>query len=247
VPPVEGRLARVATLDFITTETVALRGAAPVAVADVGAYWAWVLVGSDALASARPLGHRSDPDCQALAHANPDLITDATFRHQPLTGELRRIVRHLGDCLGAQQRAETLIRDMDSTLANQAARIAKAGLAGTPVILARQVSGTNQFTHYTSQSLGASVIRSLGLRNAHDAADRRFGYKTLTLRDLSEAPVLLAADFDDPTFEEIQQSAIWQSLPTVRTDRIHPLPPKTWFFGGPSPFAGSRAFSPTNC
>lgn len=257
--PVEGKVERVATLDFITTETVILLGATPVAVADLQQYRAWIDVGNEALDSACRLGRRSNPNHRALASADPDLIAGAAFRHQPLTGELsriapvvlfewlpdeasvtaveqlRRIVRHLGSRLDASQRAEALINAMDRTLAAQAKRIEEAGLADTPVVLAQHVHGTNQFTLYTKQSLGASLIRRLGLRNAHTGAGRRFGYQTVTLRGLNalgDAQLLLAADPDDPAFEEIRQSAIWQSLPAVRAGRVHRLPPKTWFFGG---------------
>jgi len=251
---------RVATLDFITTEIIALLGREPVAVAGLTDYRDWVGVANDAVADARDLGRRTEPDLEVLAASKPDLITGATFRHKPLLAGLRRIapvvlydwqpkdattnaldhlrrrVRHLGGRLNRSNEAAAILADMDQALAKQAERLAKAGRADTPVILAQHVQGTDRFNIYTNQSLAAAIARAVGLQPVWDRNPEKFGFTTMRLRSLLELDrghLLLVAEPDDRAFQQLRESTLWHSVPAVASGRIHRLPPRTWFFGGP--------------
>jgi iron complex transport system substrate-binding protein len=260
----DGPAERVATLDFITTETVLLLGHHPVAVAGLKHYREWVGIGNDALSAARELGRRDAPDLETLAAAEPDLITGAAFRHQSLAPSLRRIapvvlynwlpeddrvgplahlrgiVRHLAGRLDKQQRGEDILEVMEERLDEQAQRLAEAGWDGAPVVLAQHVRGSDQFNLYTDHSLGGAIANAIGLNNAWDGESQRFGAQTVGLRTLlalDDAHIILVAQPEDSAFQQMTSSPVWQSLPAVEADRIHRLPPRTWFFGGPRTIA----------
>jgi iron complex transport system substrate-binding protein len=251
---------RIATLDFITTEIVALLGRDPVAVAGLADYREWVDVANGSVSQSRDLGRRTEPDREILAASQPDLITGATFRHQPLVDGLRRIapvvlynwlpsdksvnpldhlrqqVRHLGQRIGRAERAETVLSTMNRALAQQAERLDQADWANQPVLLAQHVRGTDRFNLYTEHSLASAIAREIGLATAWDGDADEFGYQTVgvrTLLELKSAHMLLIAQPDDRAFQQLSQSALWQSVPAVEAGRVHRLPPKTWFFGGP--------------
>lgn len=259
-----GSAGRVATLDFITTETVLMLGLEPVAVAGLKHYRTWVSIRTEGLTRAADLGRRAAPDLETLASAEPDLITGAAFRHQSLAASLRRIapvvlynwlpednrvtplehlravVRHLAERLHKQSRGETVLERMNARLDEQAQRLAEAGLGGTPVVLAQHVRGSDQFNLYTDRSLGGAIASAIGLDNAWEGEPQKFGYQTVGLRTLlklDEAHLILVAQPDDSAFQQMTSSTVWQSLPAVQAGRIHRLPPRTWFFGGPRTIA----------
>lgn len=250
---------RVATLDFIATEAVALLGHAPVAVANPGDYRAWVGIAESMIADARDLGRRGEPDLEALAASAPDLIVGVAFRHQPLAPALRRIaptvlydwlpgpeadaltrlrrvVEDLGQRLGRRDRAAAVLERMDRDLAAARQTLADAGLSGAPVVLAQHVRGTNRFNLYAPRSLGGAIVAALGLRPAWSGETGAFGFATVGLEGLArldEAHILLAAQPDDRAFRQLNESPVWRALPAVAAGRVHRLAPRTWFFGGP--------------
>lgn len=258
--PVETPVQRVATLEFLQTETALALGIEPVAVTDPKGYRRWVGAGSEHLDGARDLGTRQEPDLEGLIAAEPDLIVGSWWRNGPVADRLqdiaptllydglpdagdsnqyarmRAIVRDLGKRTGRDETADRVLERLDARIDAQRARLAEAGLAGTPVILAQSVPGTTRLRLFTDNSLAVRIAEAVGLRNAWPGDGNAYGFDTVDLKRLAgieDAHMLWVTDPDAPVIEKLRASRLWQALPVVTAGHVHPLPEDTWLFGGP--------------
>ncbi|WP_435106258.1 iron-siderophore ABC transporter substrate-binding protein [Arhodomonas sp. AD133] len=251
---------RVATLDFVMTEIAVTLGIDPVGVARPAGYRQWVGVLDERLDGATDLGLRHEPSLEALAGTAPDLIVGTRWRHGATLDMLRQVaptllyhnlpapeatdqltrmravVRDLGRRTGREAEARTALASLDDRLAATRERLRNAGLLGTPVVIAQHAPGTTRFHLYSANSLGAQLAEAIGLDNTWDGKWGDYGYETVraeSLANLGDSHLLLMVEPGDEAFANLKQSPVWQELPPVAGDRIHRLPPYTWFFGGP--------------
>ncbi|MFW5925261.1 MAG: ABC transporter substrate-binding protein [Myxococcota bacterium] len=192
---------------------------------------------------ARAVPHRVRGEAEPILALRPDLVfafpfgqgdTETLLRqasvpvvHVPGADRLEDIrtnVRRIGDIVGAPERAEALLDDMDGTLAAVRARVRGAR---RPRVLLWHVTGSTA----GSDTLFDDLVQAAGGRNA--AAEAGIvGLATLPLeRVLAIDPdVVFVLDFRDDgrarevaAAEGIARDSRWQAVRAVRNERLHVL------------------------
>lgn len=257
----EAPATEVVGLEWGVVENLVTLGVMPVGVADVEGYSAWV--------SAAPLdetvadvGMRGEPSVDALVALDPDLVVATTDLPPNIIDQLEEFVPVLvvraaaaerpvdqmrdnltlvAEAVGRTDEAETLLADLDATLAEGADQLAAADLDGTAFALADGwvEGGTVNVRAFTADSLMGAVGEELGLENAWDLdGDPDYGLAVTDVEGLTGLGdvqfVYYSNDVEDNPYEALDGNAIWEGLPFVEAGDVHRLPDGIWMFGGPA-------------
>lgn len=254
---------RVVPIEWNLVEYVLALGVQPVAIADVEGYRTWVTIPVALGPDVGDVGLRYEPSLESIAAAEPDLILGTTDRDEAIHEQLSEIaptlllppyptqegetplqdinetLRTIAEALNRQSEAEQVIAHMEETLTRGAAAIEAAGRAGEPFILTQAFTAENVPTMrlFTNQSLFGSAVTELGLENTWAGEPDPWGFNTVTVEALVEAPpetnfFYVVQDSDDIFAEQLQDDPIWSSLPFVQDGRTYSLGGDTWTFGG---------------
>jgi iron complex transport system substrate-binding protein len=145
----------------------------------------------------------------------------------------------IAQAVGREAEGAAVLARMERSFAAQAERIAAAGEAGAPFVLAQAYSGGGgaEVRLFTKNAMATQIVERLGLENAWaDAAFQQYGFSTVSveaLPQLGEAHFFYVVQDDDDVFAAEAARPLWQSLPFVRAGNAHPLGGDTWLFGGP--------------
>ncbi|CAN5551557.1 iron-siderophore ABC transporter substrate-binding protein [soil metagenome] len=255
---------KVVALEWTYVEDLLAVGVQPVGVADVPGYGQWVradpALGKDVV----DVGSRQEPSIERIRRLQPDLIITAapreginadaladiapvlTFDAYPTDGkvtqwdEMTQTFTTIARAVGKEDRAETVLADLDAKLAEGKKTLAAADLSTESVVLA-QGEGTPDapmFRMFTDNAMVMQVVRDLGLKNGWDGEEESYGFNSVTLEGLTaagDAWFLPVAPDDalDAFNDKYADSPIWTSLGFVKVDRVRPLGNDVWFFGGP--------------
>ncbi|WP_242457964.1 ABC transporter substrate-binding protein [Halomonas sp. YLGW01] len=254
---------RLAILDWTLAETLVALGAAPTAVAQVDAYHAWV--GEPALPpSVVNLGLRAQPNLERLARLAPDRIlispmfANLTPRleriapvsrfsfhspQEPIWPQLLAMTRRLATLSGRNAAGEALIDTTRNRLARLRETLAEHPETAEEPLLIVQFMDARHVRVFGDHGLYQAVLKRLGLTNAWQGATNAWGFSVVGLEALAAIqarlvvveplPVGVAAALDD--------SSLWQALPSVREHRVISLPP-VWSAGA---LPSARRFAET--
>ncbi len=164
----------------------------------------------------------------------PDASTDQW-------AEMTDTFTQIATAVGKADEAEQVLADLDERIAGSKAAFAEADLATDRIVLA-QGEGTPdapKFRLFTSNAMVVQLAEELGLENAWDGTPEAYGFNSVTLEGLTAIegdawflPVAPSAALEE--FDELfGDSPLWRSLDIVKNDRVRPLSPGAWFFGGP--------------
>lgn len=254
---------RVLALEWNLVEYVLALGVQPVAIADIEGYEAWVTIPVELDPAVADVGLRYEPSLESIAAAEPDLILGTTDRDEAILGQLSEIaptlllppyptqagetplqdinetLRTIAEALNRQAEAEQVIAHMEEALAGGMAEIESAGRTGEPFILAQAFTAEQVPTLrlFTNASLFGGVVSHLGLENAWEGEPDPWGFNTVTVEALVEAPpdthfFYVVQDNDNIFMDQLQDDPIWSSLPFVQEGRTYSLGGDTWTFGG---------------
>lgn len=260
---ITGTPQHVIPIEWNLVEYVLALGVQPVAIADVEGYNAWVSIAVELDPNVGDVGLRYEPSLESIAAAQPDLILGTTDRDEAIYDQLTAIaptlllppyptaegetpiadinetLRTIATALNRQAEAEQVTADMEQVLADGTAATASAGRAGEPFILAQAFTAENVPTMrlFTNQSLFGSVLTQLGLENAWEGEPDPWGFNTVTVEALIDAPAetnffYVVQDNDNIFAGQLQDDPIWSSLPFVQAGRTYSLGGDTWTFGG---------------
>lgn len=252
----------VVSLEWGLTENLLSLGVTPVGQADVVGYNTWdTVVPLDP--SVADVGFRGEPSLDAIAALDPDLVVTTTDLPEnvieqieesfpvialrgsdgsdPL-GHMRRTVEILGEATGTSDKADELLTEFDGAVADGAAALEAAGLAGAPYTMADgwDNNGVISIRMYTAGSYLGAIAGELGLENAWTGeGDPDYGLASTDvegLTGLDDVHFLYAANDAeaDPFAEGLAGNAIWEQLPFVEAGQVHRLPDGIWMFGGPA-------------
>lgn len=148
-----------------------------------------------------------------------------------------------GDILGRQQEAEAWLAQFDATV--EQARADAAGIIGADETVAIfNIRPQNQFIYGNSAMGGYVIYELLGLKPPaiiqQEVLDQKLGQLEISLELLPEYAAadyvflsVLESEGGAERAAEIQQSAIWQSLPAARNNQVVQLDWNTYFTTDP--------------
>lgn len=253
----------VVALEWGLVENLLALGVEPVGIADVPGYNTWnTVVPIDA--DTPDVGTRGEPSLDAVAALEPDLIVATTDLPENVIGQLEDVapvlavrgsdasdplgymeqtVRMLATATGTTSAADTLLADFEAQLADGAAAIEEAGLAGEPFTMADGYLNNGAVTirmHTTGSFLGA-IGEELGMRNAWtEGGDPDYGLAATDvegLTELGDVDFVHASNDDfgpDPFVDGLGENEVWNSLEFVQQGDVHRIPDGIWLFGGPA-------------
>ncbi|TDD43845.1 iron-siderophore ABC transporter substrate-binding protein [Kribbella antibiotica] len=253
---------KVVGLEWGVVENLISVGVMPVGVADVKGYNAWVTAAKLGPA-VKDVGTRGESSVDAIVALNPDLVITTSDESASAIAQIEKavpvLVVHAADAknaipqmktnleltasaVGKTEQAKQINADFDKAIAEGKQKIADAGKAGTPFVMADgyKEGSTLSVRMYTSGSLLGAVGNELGLKNAWPTGgDKDYGLATTDLEGLTKLTdgefLYIANDSDggDIFGKDLEKNAIWKNLPFVKSGNVHRLADGIWMFGGP--------------
>ena len=255
---------RVVAIEWEAAENVLALGVDPVGAGDGQIYRDWVAAGEPLPKSTQSVGTRGEASLEKIAALQPDLIVAgrdgvaknrskleriapvAVFDIAPKPGSgatewerMRTEVERLGVLLGREEQADALLARLDRSLAEQAAKVADAGVKGQSVALVQAfTSGKPSARLFDDGAQLVEVVKRLGLENAYDGDRKQWGITPAGLEGLRRVGdadwlLTLALAGDDPFKETWSKNPAFRRMPVVERDRVVPIGGDTWTWGGP--------------
>lgn len=252
---------RVAATEWNGVEHLVSLGVMPVAVSDIKGYGQWCSA-APLDDTPKDIGTRGEPSMDSLGALNLDLVvvTDSLIEGaleqieakipviviagsdaKDSIGSMFDSLDMIAKATGTEDKAERLKSDFDAKLADGKAEVEKLGKTGEQVAFSDAYvdAGTVSIRPFAKGSLVSDVFARIGLENPWPmAGDEAYG---LAEADVEGLTVLgdvrfwyMANDaFGDPYTDELAGNAIWQSLPFVKSGKVHRFEDSLWMFGGP--------------
>ncbi|MEV0381462.1 iron-siderophore ABC transporter substrate-binding protein [Nonomuraea sp. NPDC050643] len=252
---------RVVSLEWGETEMLTSLGVMPVGAADVKGYTTWVSA-AKLDPSVKDVGTRQEPSVDSISALQPDLVLMEAERDAPLVAQLEKFVpvlvftgsdatRNLdrmredlnliATAVGKTDAAAKLLTAFDAAMADSKQKIAAAGAAGKPFVMADgwKQGSTISIRLFGKGALVSDVAELVGLKNAWTGkVDKAWGLGTTDVEGLTglkdpDIRLFYNAPEDDVFADGLAGNAIWKSLPFVEKQQVTKLPNGIWTFGGP--------------
>jgi len=250
-------------MDFGLAETLIEMGLPPIAVPNPGEWGQWVV--EPALpADTANLGTDREPNLELLAALKPDLIVTTPYLDgikpllervaptrtfsvyaPPIGSAYDRSItatRAVAADVGRMDAGEELIARTQATMEETRRHFAAAGLAGRPLLVVNFLD-TRHVRVYGAGSLFGGVMERCGLANGWTRPSNYWGFSTVGIEELAQSPASslvylepIAAD----TLDRLAAGPLWNSLPFVKAQRLHRLPPVLMFGMLPSAMRFAR-------
>lgn len=255
---------RVAVLEWQQVEDVLSLCLTPVAVADVDGYTLWDTA-EELPDGVTDVGTRGEPNLDTLFGTNPDLVileayavddaiisqleaydvpvlaTKGADAADPIANMLGTF-RLIGEATGRGERAEAVVEEFETALADAKAEVTAAGTETSSFIYVDgYLSGGNVALRPFGQgSLMGELGEALGLTNAWTGeVDPAYGLGATDIEGMTtvgDATFFHTSTLDPEggdVMAALEANPIWSSVPAVAEGRVHPFPPGVWTFGGP--------------
>lgn len=239
---------RVVTLDTGELDSAIALGRTP-----VGAVSAPVedgLLGylAEGAADTELVGTIDEPDLEAIAALQPDLILSSKLRHEGVYDELSGIaptvftetvgvawkdkLRVHAEALGGEDQADELLADYEDRPAKLGQRLAVDGQCPT-VSVVRFVPGETRL--YQKDSFINTILDDVGLARpaSQDVDDFALEISEEQLPK-ADADVIFTSAYgpeDETTRSRLVESRLWDSLEAVQAGRVHEVADDRWMLG----------------
>lgn len=265
----DGPATRVVTLEWAQTEAVMSLGVEPVGVADPTGYQSWVGEVVPLTGEPTDVGIRREPSTAAIVNLEPDLILgtvgsipESELEHleraapvvlfeganaEDPIGQVTTEYEAIGSLLGKDEEAAALIEDFEQRVADNAAAIEEADLAGRPIVMASPYlnGSTLEIRMHGPRTAPQQVAELMGLDAAWtDPGDDAFGLSTTDIEGLTTLPqdtIFFYWGNDDAEEDLVETSfsdnPVWTSLPFVEAGDVHRAGVGIWLYGGPASLA----------
>lgn len=195
------------------------------------------------------VGTIQQPNLEAIAELNPDLILSSSFRHEELYDDLAAIGPTVfvedvaagwkdnflvfADAMGKRDEAETMLEDYEARADDIGEQLGDDETIGIVRFL------PDEWRIYGPASFSGSILADdvevpLPVEVA-DVTDEIALYPSIEEVDLVEdADVLFVTTYGDPdetTVDEIQGGPIWPTLPAVESGNVHEVSDDIWMLG----------------
>ncbi|MDX6556923.1 MAG: iron-siderophore transport system substrate-binding protein [Miltoncostaeaceae bacterium] len=202
---------------------------------------------ADAAKEIEIVGSIDQPDLEAIAALEPDLILSSKVRHEAIYDQLAAIAPTVftedigvawkenfplhAEALGRVEEGEELTTEYEADVAAFKADMGDR-LADTHVSVVRSVG--DEVRVYLNANFIGTVLKDLGLPRppAQDVDDFSL---TATLENLEDADgdVMFLSRYgpDHPILDRLMGSPLWQRLDAVKAGRVFDVPDDLWFLG----------------
>lgn len=265
LPPVAAAASglRVAAIDWALLETALALGIAPVAATELIQFRA-IAIEPTVPATVVDLGLRGTPNYELLRMVAPDVILISNF-YEYQRGSLESIApvlslpiyeageapyaraEHatsvLGDRLAASAAASASIMASRATLAGSKAAL--AGVERRPVFII-SLGDARHFRAFGADSMFGDVLSRLGFDNAWTEPTSYSATAPVSLDALARRPdafIAVVGPVPPEVAAQLDQNALWQSLPAVQNGLVAFLPPVNHFGALPAADRFARLFS----
>ncbi len=259
---VKGTPSKVVVLEWTYAEDLLALGVQPAGVADIANMKKNVSLPIELGADVQDVGTRQEPNLEAIAALEPDLIIGVKFRHEATYDQLNAIAptllfnpypeegngdqyqemvntfKTIADVVGKTDVADAVLADLQTTYDDAKAKLAAAGKEGQSIVLAMAYTNQNAVTFRltTDNGLAIKILENIGLKNAYKSEQfEGYGFST---KDVEALTTLQDADYlhitnDDAVESMLSKNAVWTGLKFVKENRTYALGGDTWPYGGP--------------
>ncbi|WP_079710866.1 ABC transporter substrate-binding protein [Paraliobacillus ryukyuensis] len=215
---------RVVVLEWVYAEDLLALGIQPVGMADIENYHNWVNIELELSEDVVDVGTRQEPNLEAIAELNPDVIITAGYRHEGIMDSLEEIAptlafnpypeegqgnqfeemkttfNKLGTLFQKEDKAIEVINGMEETFTSVAQEISDANVENNSFVLSQAYTSDNNpvLRLFKDNAMAVQIMEQLGLENAYESEGfQLYGY--------DEASVEALQNFQDANFFYIVQ------------------------------------------
>ncbi|WP_084244031.1 ABC transporter substrate-binding protein [Planomicrobium okeanokoites] len=222
---------KVVVLEWTYAEDLLALGVQPAGMADIESYGDYVNIEPQLDDTVIDVGGRQEPNLEAIAEIDPDLIIGVDFRHTAMLEELERIAPtvifnpypedesidlyqemettflEIAKAVDKTEEADQVLADLEEKYEESAAEIEAADLETKDVILTLAYSGPQapEIRVFTPNSMASIILERIGLNNVHEPEQFEvFGSSTFNVEGLvqyEDANYLYTVPDEDNIYE----------------------------------------------
>ncbi|MFC3210332.1 MULTISPECIES: ABC transporter substrate-binding protein [Planomicrobium] len=222
---------KVVVLEWTYAEDLLAVGVQPAGMADIESYGDYVNIEPQLDDTVIDVGGRQEPNLEAIAEIDPDLIIGVDFRHTAMLEELERIAPtvifnpypedesidlyqemettflEIAKAVDKTEEADQVLADLEEKYEESAAEIEAADLETKDVILTLAYSGPQapEIRVFTPNSMASIILERIGLNNVHEPEQFEvFGSSTFNVEGLvqyEDANYLYTVPDEDNIYE----------------------------------------------
>ncbi len=227
----DGPAKKVVVLEWTYAEDLLAVGVQPAGMADIEAYEDYVNIEPQLDETVADVGGRQEPNLEAIAALEPDLIIGVSFRHDAMIEQLETIAPtvifnpypedesidlyqemettflEIAKAVDKTSEGEKVLADLETQYEEKAAEIEAADLKTKDVILTLAYSGEQapEIRVFTPNSMASIILERIGLNNVHQPDQFEiFGSSTFNVEGLvkyEDANYLYTVPDEDNIYE----------------------------------------------
>ncbi|TWT27520.1 ABC transporter substrate-binding protein [Planomicrobium sp. CPCC 101110] len=202
---------KVVVLEWTYAEDLLAVGVQPAGMADIADYGNYVNIEPQLDETVADVGGRQEPNLEAIAAIEPDLIIGVSFRHDAMLADLEKIAptvifnpypedesidlyeemettfKEIAKAVDKTAEADQVLADLESEYEEKAAEIEAADLKTKDVILTLAYTGPQapEIRVFTPNSMASIILERIGLNNVHQPDQFEiFGSSTFNVEGL---------------------------------------------------------------
>ncbi|QBP42256.1 ABC transporter substrate-binding protein [Paenisporosarcina antarctica] len=204
---------KIVVLEWTYAENLLALGIQPAGMADIQGYAEYVNIEPQLDTTVIDVGGRQEPNLEAIAAIDPDLIIGVSFRHDAMLADLEGIAptvifnpypedesidlyqemestfNEMAKAVGKEAEAEKVLADLEEVYVEKAAEVESAQLKTKDTILTLAYTGTAapEIRVFTPNSMASIIIEKIGLTNVHQPEQFEiFGSTTFNVEGLTK-------------------------------------------------------------
>ncbi len=223
---------KVVVLEWTYAEDLLAVGVQPIGMADIQEYHNWVNIDAELSKDVADVGGRQEPNLEAIAALEPDLIIGTSFRHDGMVADLEKIAptvifnpypedekmdlyqemittfNEIAKAVDKKDEAKQVLADLDVKYEEAKTTIDNAGLKTKDVVLTLAYTGAQapEIRVFTPNSMASIMLEKIGLNNIHIPDQfELYGSSTYNVEGLTkyeDANYLYIVQNDDNIYEK---------------------------------------------
>jgi iron complex transport system substrate-binding protein len=253
---------RIVALEWVYVENLLALGIQPVGVADITGYQQFVQIEPQLAEDVVDVGTRQEPNLEAIAELEPDLIIGVQFRHEYIKETLSKIAPTLlfnpypppppqgirqfdemqatflkiAETVGQAERGKAILKQMHSNFDRISQQLKGIGLDDAKFVLGQLPPIGPELRLFNESSMAVQILQEIGLNNLWEGNSNSFGFNSVWVESLPQietAHFFYISNESNPYLELLTDNSVWKNLKFVKDDLVYPLDGQTWLFGGP--------------